>query len=379
MYKTSPSPVMDRHAALHRRQMQDQILVSFIQAKSPQEIGDYIPIATRSADTKWTDRPCRSEVDMEGIIEEARQENLALADLPDDGLPSGYPTMHFGESVFSGMLGGSIQFVGSKAHTCSGAEPLLTDWDDLPKLRYGLDMPWAQRYFQALRWAVELDSLGFFFWHFVTIDTLNLAVEVRGADAAYLDTIMFPDQLREFMQFGVDYTCWFYRQEQEIIGPHNLAVADGHPYAWEAPYIGRPWSSVDAYLLCDSRVYREMGLNYHTEFFRRCGGGVMHTHGVRLLEMMEMIVEIPDLTAVQVGRDLKEGVELPLLDLLPRLRTMSGDLPLIRCQLWEEEFEQGLREHRLVGGAHYIVRCRVLELDRVKRWMEQVYDYRWHG
>jgi hypothetical protein len=135
---------------------------------------------------------------------------------------------------------------------------------------------------------------------------------------------------------------------------------------------------VDAYLLCDSRVYRELGLDYHAEFFRRCGGGLMHTHGVRVLEMMEMIVEIADLTAVQVGRDLKEGLELPLLDLLPALRKMSGDLPLVRCLLWEDEFEQGLREHRLVGGAHYIVRCRTLEADRIKRWMERVYEYRWY-
>lgn len=379
MYKTSPVPVMDRHVALYRRQMQDQILVNFIQAKRPEEIGDHIPIAAKNTDTEWTERSCRSETDMEGIIEETRQENLAVADIPDDGLPTGYPTMHFGESIFSGLLGGNIHFVGSKTYTCSGAEPMLTDWSDLPKLRYGMDMPLAQRYFEALRRAAELDPLGFFFWHFVTIDTLNLAVELRGANAAYLDTVMFPDQLRDFLQFGVEYTCWFYEQEQKIIGPHNLAVADGHPYALEAPYIGRPWSSIDAYLLCDSRVYRELGLKYHAEFFRRCGGGLMHTHGVRMLEMMDMIVEIPDLTAVQVGRDLKEGIELPLLDFLPALRKKCGDLPLVRCQLWEEEFEQGLREHRLVGGAYYIVRCRTLDAERIKRWMEQVHDYRWFG
>jgi hypothetical protein len=379
MYKIPHVPAMDRHVALYRRQMQDQILVSFMVSKRPEEIGDYLPVAARGAGQEWMDRPCRAEADMEGIMEEARQEHQALAHLPDDGLPSAYPTAHFGESIFSAMLGGSIRFVGTSAHTCSGAEPLLADWGDLPKLRYGSDMPWTRRYLKSLRAAADLDASEMFFWHFVTIDTLNLAVELRGSTEAYLDIVDSPVELAGLMRFGVDYARWFYQLEREIIGPHNLAVARGHCYAREAPYIGLPWSSVDAYLLCDSRVYREMGLSYHARFFESCGGGAMHTHGARLLELLPIIVEIPALTAVQVGRDLPDGRELPLLDLLPELRRIAGDIPLIRCLLWQEEFERGLREHRLVGGSHYIVRCPALETDQISRWMEQVYTYRWHG
>jgi hypothetical protein len=370
---------MDRHVALYRRQMQAQILASFILAKRPEEIGDYLPVVPKGADQEWTTRLCRAEVDMERIIHEARQENLAVAHLSDDSLPTAYPTVHFGESVFSAMLGGQVQFVGTGAHTCSGAEPLLNDWSDLPGLRYGRDMPWTQRYLKSLRAAADLDASGMFFWHFVTIDTLNLAVELRGSTKAYLDVVDSPAELAELMRFGVDYALWFHQLEQEIIGPHNLAVAQGHCYASEAPYIGRPWSSVDAYLLCDSRAYRDMGLSYHVRFFESCGGGAMHTHGARLLELLPMIVQIPALTAIQVGRDLPDGRELPLPDILPEIRRIAGDIPLIRCLLWQDEFERGLREHRLVGGTHYIVRCPVLDADQVSRWMEQVYRYRWHG
>ena len=211
MYKTSPGPTMDRHVALYRRQMQDQILVSFTAAKRPEEIGDYLPVTPKGPDQEWTDRPCRAEVDMQGIIQEARQENQAVAGLPDDHLPSAYPTTHFGESLFSAMLGGEIRFVGTGAHTCSGAEPLLTGWGNLPRLRYGRDMLWTQRYLNSLRNAAELDRSGMFFWHFVTIDTLNLAVELRGSTEAYLDVACSPAQLGELMQFGVEYGHWFYR------------------------------------------------------------------------------------------------------------------------------------------------------------------------
>jgi hypothetical protein len=369
---------MDRHVALYRRQMQDQILVSFVLAKPPDQIGDYLPVVPRNADQQWTDRACRAEVDMQGILEEARQENQTVAHLPDDSLPGAYPTAHFGESIFSAMLGGQIRFVGTRAYTCSGAEPLLADYDDLPKLRYGKDMPWAQRYLNSLRDATRQNPPEMFFWHFVTIDTLNLAVELRGSTEAYLDVACSPRQLGELMQFGVGYACWFYQMEREIIGPYNLAVAQGHDYALEAPYIGLPWSSVDAYLLCDSKVYRNMGQSYHAQFFERCGGGLMHTHGVRLLELLPMIAEIPDLTAIQIGRDLPDGKELPLLDLLGKLRQIAGDIPLMRCLLWEDEFERGLRDHLLVGGAHYIVRCPILDADQIGRRMEQVYAYRWH-
>ena len=128
-------------------------------------------------------------------MEEARRENQAVAHLPDDSLPNAYPTAHFGESIFSAMLGGRIQFVGTGAHTCSGAEPLLTDWGDLAKLRYGPDMPWTRRYLDSLRAAAQSGPPDMFFWHFVTIDTLNLVVELRGSTEAYLDVIGSPRQV----------------------------------------------------------------------------------------------------------------------------------------------------------------------------------------
>jgi len=170
------------------------------------------------------------------------------------------------------MLGGRIRFVGTPAYTCSGADPLLTDWTSERASGTAPTCLDAEVPGRASR-AAELDRCGMFFWNFVTIDTLNLAVELRGSTEAFLDVNASPRELGELMRFGVDYAHWFHRLEQEIIGPHNLAVADGHRFAVEAPYIGLPWSSVDAYLLCDARVYRDLGLSYHAEFFQRCGGG----------------------------------------------------------------------------------------------------------
>ena len=371
--------IMDRNVALYRREMQDQILVSFVVERRPEDFGDHIPVSHRGRGQEWKDRPCRSELDMEGVMEETWQANGLLAHLPDDNLPSGYPTVHFGESVFAAMLGADVHFVGTAAHTCSGADPLVKDWKDLPGLHYGMDAPWTRRYLKSLRRAVELDRSRTFLWHFVTIDTLNLAVELRGSRNAYLDIVDSPQPLRELMQFSVDYAHWFFKAEHSVLGPHNLAVAGGHPYARVVPYMGLPWSSIDAYLMCQSSLYRDMGLSYHAEFFKRCGGGAMHTHGNRILDMLPMIVEIPDLTAVQIGRDVDSGREIPLLDVLPRLRQIAGDVPFMRCLLWEHEFQQGLRDHQLVGAAHYVVRCPAVDTDRVSRWMEQVYAYRWYG
>ena len=96
-------------------------MVSFLVAGKKEDFGDHIPIASKTADQAWTQRQCRSIVDMKGIIEEIRRENDAVAHLTDDSLPSAYPTMHFGESIFSAMLGGDIKFVGTASHTCSGA------------------------------------------------------------------------------------------------------------------------------------------------------------------------------------------------------------------------------------------------------------------
>lgn len=375
MPKLNQQSVMDRWVAFYRRQMQDQIMVTFDtgEAGSTQwpDIGE-----ERGQEREWTDRPCRSEVDMERIMQESSSAAKAIAAYPDDSLPSAYPTGYFGEGIASGLLGGNIRFVGNADHTCSISEPLIKSWDDLSKLRYGKDMPWAQRYQAALRKAAEMDSAHtMFFHHFVTMDTLNLAVELRGSTQACLDIYENPERLRDLMQFGVDYSLFFFELENEIMGPHNEAVAGGHPYGREGVL---PWSSVDAYVLCHPQVYRRMGLEYHREFFAR-RPATMHTHGTRLMELLPMIAEIPDICAIQPGMDLWSGDSLPLLELLPEIRRITGDIPLTGNGLGASEFVSALEQRRLVGGAHYSVSWPNLGLDEMARWMERVHAYRWYG
>ena len=337
-----PNQVLERNRRFYRRQLGDGILfrASLPSSGSPWD------------DEDWGERECLCLTDMEGIIERIRQALRASQEVEDDSIPVGYPTVHFGESVYSAILGGEIKFVGNRLHTCSGAQPLLHDWSDLEKLRLDAENPWALVFLDSLRRAVQLACGDFLIVPFITIDALNLAVELRGTTQAYLDLHESPQELRRLMAFGVELNVWFYQLQQEVIRDYNLAAL-GDPLALA---LTLPTLSIDAYDICHESAYRDFGLEFHQALIKRLEGGHMHTHGTGLFRLLPYVVKLRGLTSLQLGGDLYSGETIPMLEHLPELRRLTADIPLF-VSLTQEEFELGLRERILPGGASYSVLC----------------------
>jgi hypothetical protein len=316
--------VMDRWLRLVQRQMPHEILLSVSLPRSPAAQAEF-----EGRDQTWKERDCLCNSDAEWVVRQCQLNAETTNAIEDDTLPSASPHVHFGESVYSGLLGGKIRYIGSASHTCSGAEPLLPTWD---------------------------------------------AVELRGTTQAYTDLFAFPDELRRLMEFGIELNEWFLRHQERVIGPHNRAVSGGHPLTGRGPMQGTVSESVDAYTLCHPRTYVDFGLDYQGRLLQRIGGAMMHMHGTAVFDLLPHVAKLKGLLAVQVGNDLHGGESFPLLPRLREARSLAGDVPLDRLRLSAEELELGIRARLLVGNAHYVVPCE--SPDQARRYIEMARNYR---
>ena len=362
MLKKNFREAAERNKRFLKRQMMDGILFCATVGKNPYAIHE-------NRDNTWKDRPCLSITDKEWVLEDCRRKAMVYRDIDDDTIPEGYPTLHFGESVYVYLLGGDVQFVGSQYHTCSGAKPMIASEADLHKLQGYENNEYVRTFCDTAQYFADHTNGDFWLKYFITIDALNLAVELLGTTEAYLMVHDNEALLRKIMEFGVEYNEWFYRLQKHIYAANNkAALADAELYE----LYDKTWYSIDAYDICSPEVYKHLGFEYQQELINRVGGGMLHTHGTGLLKLMPEIAKLKGLSLMQIGRDLYSGETLDF-EHVRNFRAMTGDTPLT-THINEHEFLTGIKNKTLPGGTMY--HCWVEDIDRANKLAYLAREYR---
>jgi len=107
MFKKNMAQSVERNKCFLKRQMQDGILLKTRVRNNPYALNE-------SRDKSWITRPPLCITDKEWVIETCRRNAMVYQDIDDDTIPVEYPTLHFGESVYSYLLGGDVKFVGNE-------------------------------------------------------------------------------------------------------------------------------------------------------------------------------------------------------------------------------------------------------------------------
>ena len=365
MLKKNLPEAVERNKKFLKRQMMDGILFKSFVQENP-----YMIEENRSR--KWDTRSSLSITEKPWVIEDCRRKAMVYQDINDDTITEGYPTLHFGESIYSYILGGDVQFVGNEYQTCSGAKPLVYTEADLDKLR-----DYKSGTNENLK--IVKESAEFFaketkgdFWlqYFIGADALNLAVELLGTTEAYVQ-VGDDDHtlLKKVMEFGVDYMYWFYLLQKGIYRESNkAALYDDEFYE----LYDKTWYSIDAYAICESDVYVSLGFDYQQELIKKVGGGMLHTHGTGLLRLLPYISKLEGLSILQCGRDLYSQEYLGYEN-LKTFRELSGDIPL-RINVSEEEFINGIKDKSLPGGVEYL--CYVKNVDTANKYADMAKEYK---
>lgn len=368
MYKKNFKEAAERNKLFIKRKLMDGILFKVEGIRNnPYKVGE-------NRDETWKDRECLAVSDKEWVIENCRSEAKAYQDIDDDtinNVTSSYPTMHFGESVYSALLNGEIQFVGTASHTCSGARPIIHDESDLYKLKINESNPWVKAFKDSAEYFAEKARGEFALIYFITIDALNLAVELMGATNAYTKLYENEDLVRKVMDFGVDYNIWFYKLQKKIFEENNRkAYGDDELY----DLFDKTWYSIDAYNICSPETYDKFGLEYQQRLISAVGGGMLHTHGTGILKLLPKVAKLKDVGIIQVGRDLTLGTGKELgVEHFSWFREATGDIPL-KIYLSKEEFADGIKKHSLPTGVQYA--CSVENIEEANRLAYMAKEYR---
>jgi hypothetical protein len=127
--------------------------------------------------------------------------------------------------------------------------------------------------------------------------------------------------------------------------------------------------SVDPFHMASVRYFEEWGREPAERIMNHFDGGVLHIHS-NGRHLLEAIATLRGLKAVSLAAD--KGAP-PAFQVLGDLRKRVGDLPVV-VGVGFGDFERALREHRLVGGAFYVV-TGVPDVGTANRCMEAVRAY----
>jgi hypothetical protein len=298
-------------------------------------------------------------------------EVLSFTDrIEDDWIPSMYPRP-YDQGLYGTLFGTPMQLdrVDGGGWVCSMTAPLVDM--DYPELLARAADPadeWLRKAEADLRAAAAYGAGRFGVSVPITIDALNLAMQVRGS-RALLDIYDCPGRLKAFLRAGVDLNITVVERLRRAIG---AATADGvHDFfnAGWMPAQGIPMS-VDCYNFCRPAVYEEYGLPYQQQLVDHFGGGNFHLHG-NGRHLFPVLAQLKGLVVVRVNDD---GSAVRAIDDLHRLKRTAGDMVLaVACDV--REFRRMLASHSLPGGVHYDV-GELETIDEANRLMESVRAYR---
>ena len=364
--KRNAAEAADRLCRLYSGQMHDEISARlWVPATDPPP-----PLAdARPDDEVLRDRDPACWTELPALVADRRQSVRYNYENPDDSLPVGIPAFHFEGGIETAMLGGKVRWVGTRLHTYGEpVRPLLRDYAEFDWRLPDEDNVWFQRYLEAHRYMARHAGDDFALAFQGGMVGMNLAVQLRGAEAAYLDLHADPENLRRLLDYILDLNVYLFERVEEIVGVHNSRLC-GDPRLSRCRVDYQPRTSVDAYSLCRSGTLPAWGAEHLARFNALVGGSLLHLHE-NSRHVIEDVVEIPGWSLVS----FTDGVGWPRsFDLRWELRGRMKEIPMqLTCE--KEELLAALAAQDLPGNTQYCLE--VESFAEAHRVMQLVKAYR---
>ena len=108
--------------------------------------------------------------------------------------------------------------------------PLLADWSEFDRLRFGKESLWYQRYLRQLKLMRDAARGKFGISHLIVIDSFNFVYELVGATNTYLSMYEAPGRVREAIEFAYHLNLRIHNTFFDIVG-----TLEGGTCSWVVP------------------------------------------------------------------------------------------------------------------------------------------------
>ena len=304
---------------------------------------------TRSDDDVVREREPASLTELPALVAFKRQAARANLANPSDYLSSALPANSLEGGIETAMLGGKVRWMGTRYHTYGvPIEPLIRDYADFDWSLPDEDNMWFQRYLDAYRFFVKEADGDFAIGYDAGFVGMNLAVQLRGTERAYLDMYEEPENLQRLLNYSLHLNTYLYGRIEEIVGTYNRDFYGDHPLA-SYRVDRQPGCSVDAYSLCASGTLSAWGRDQFSTFISLVGGATLHIH-----ENSRQVIE--EVAAIEGWRivSFSDARGYPRsFDIRWELRSRMGHIP-VRIFCKKGEFLDGLEAGDLPGNTQYV-------------------------
>jgi hypothetical protein len=298
---------------------------------------------------------------------------LEKIEVRDDSIPSAYLS-EMDQGLYGGLVGGEARFLSDPDYgwISSMIKPILNGWSESDQLTpFDPDDPhneWLERYVRQMNIFLEEARGKWGISHFILIDSLNFAYELRGATETYYGVMDHPETMRRVIDYAFDLNV----RVQNIFFD-RVSLLEGGTCSNFAGWIpGRIVSeSIDPFHMTSVDYFEGWGREPAERMFAAFDGGVIHIHG-NGRHLLKAASTLRGLRAILLGDD--KGFPLAY-EILDQVKEQTGDVPLIVFDVGFGEFCQALTEHRLPGGVLYHVKD-VPDVDSANRCMDLVRAYK---
>ncbi len=286
----------------------------------------------------------------------------------DDQIPTAYLS-EFDQGLYGALIGGEIQFLKDPGTgwISSMIKPMFEDLTLFQLRPFEESHPWFRKYLQQLGIFSRVSENRFGISHFILIDSLNFVFELVGATKTYLSLFEVPDTVRQIIDFAFDLNVRIQEAFFENT-PSFLGGTFSNMVQWVP---GRVISeSVDPFHMTSVEDYEQWGEENVQRMFNHFDGGVLHIHS-NGRHLLNAVSRLEGLKAILL---LDEKDNPPAFDVLPEMKKLVGDVPLV-VSVNEDAFERHSSRNTLPGGVFYAVKS-TKSVDEVNRIMEGVRKYR---
>lgn len=244
-----------------------------------------------------------------------------------EAVPVWWPNL--GPEVMAAAYGAELEF----SETTSWSKPLLTDWDQISDLRLDLNNEYVLWIANATRMALEMAQGRFL----VGITDLHpggdLAAALRNPQQLCEDMLDEPERVAELMHRLRPAFYEFYELQYKLLAAAGQAItttwtplfADGRFYV----------PSNDFSCMVSPAMMRAFFLEEIHDECRWLDRSIYHLDGPDALRHLDLILEIPELHAVQWVFGAGNGPASKWLDVYARIQQAGKALQVVECEPWE--------------------------------------------